>query len=186
MPLDRSSPGAFWEFSLAFYAVPGVADACLTLQDRNGADVNVLLYLLYAAQAGRALSPADIAAIDALARPWREAIVLPLRTARRALKATIGRFEPAATARLRDELKRVELHAERLQQQTLERLAPPGTPRASDADVADCARAHLNVYGRTLGSLDAAAANDILDAFGRRQAASGHGDGGHDTIGRTN
>ncbi|MCG8546534.1 MAG: TIGR02444 family protein, partial [Alphaproteobacteria bacterium] len=39
-------PGnAFWNFSLRAYARPGVADACIRLQDRYGVDVNVLFYL---------------------------------------------------------------------------------------------------------------------------------------------
>jgi uncharacterized protein (TIGR02444 family) len=32
----------FWEFSLAFYAEPGVAPACLAMQDLEGVDVNLV------------------------------------------------------------------------------------------------------------------------------------------------
>jgi uncharacterized protein (TIGR02444 family) len=37
---------AFWRFSLALYARPGVAAALLGLQDRAGRDVNLVLYTL--------------------------------------------------------------------------------------------------------------------------------------------
>jgi uncharacterized protein (TIGR02444 family) len=36
----------FWRFSLDLYGRPGVAPACLALQDEAGADVNLVLYLL--------------------------------------------------------------------------------------------------------------------------------------------
>ena len=34
----------FWRFALGFYARPGVAPACLELQDRHGKDVLIALY----------------------------------------------------------------------------------------------------------------------------------------------
>ena len=42
--IDTQEPAgeAFWRFSLAFYAVPGVAGALIALQDRDGLDVNLL------------------------------------------------------------------------------------------------------------------------------------------------
>ena len=41
-----NSTASFWDFSVGTYRRPGVADACLSLQDRYGLDVNVLLLLL--------------------------------------------------------------------------------------------------------------------------------------------
>jgi uncharacterized protein (TIGR02444 family) len=38
---------AFWRFSLAFYERPGVADALIALQDREGFDVNLVLFALW-------------------------------------------------------------------------------------------------------------------------------------------
>ena len=47
-PIDAQlSPGAFWEFSLAFYAREPVGAACLSLQDRRGADVILLPEIPY-------------------------------------------------------------------------------------------------------------------------------------------
>src|SRR4051794_40049185 len=43
----REEGAAFWRFSLALYARPGVADALIALQDRAGLDVNVILFGLW-------------------------------------------------------------------------------------------------------------------------------------------
>ena len=64
MPAERPAVPSFWDFSLAFYAMPGVADACLQLQDGCGADVNVLLFLLYRARDGYMLSAAEVPAAE--------------------------------------------------------------------------------------------------------------------------
>jgi uncharacterized protein (TIGR02444 family) len=152
MPAKRRAASGFWDFSLAFYARPGVAEACLELQESCGADVNVLLYLLYLARSGRLLAAADVEHIDALAAPWRQAVVIPLRNVRRALKMPVGAFHPSATAALRTEVKRNELAAERVQQETLERLAPGDATGTPCADPIACARVHLQLYGDRIGA----------------------------------
>jgi uncharacterized protein (TIGR02444 family) len=42
----------FWEFALARYARPGVAQCCVALQDEHGANVMLLLYCAWRAQGG--------------------------------------------------------------------------------------------------------------------------------------
>lgn len=37
---------SFWQFSSRHYSLPGVAPACLELQDNHGANINLLLFLL--------------------------------------------------------------------------------------------------------------------------------------------
>lgn len=179
MTTDRTTAG-FWDFSLAFYALPGVAEDCLELQDRGGLDVNVLLYLLHVARHGRRLGADDVARIEALTAPWREAVVVPLRGVRRVLKGRIGVFEPQASARLRSEVKRIELAAERQQQETLEQLAAPQSLGTPCDDALACARTHLELYGRGLDRSLAETTERILARFaafsaqGARQV-NGHG-----------
>jgi uncharacterized protein (TIGR02444 family) len=48
-----SEDEAFWCFSLAFYERPGVADALIALQDRDGFDVNLVLFALWLGISGR-------------------------------------------------------------------------------------------------------------------------------------
>ena len=47
---------ALWAFSLQAYARPGAAPACLRCQDEAGADVNIVLFLLWHAARGRAVA----------------------------------------------------------------------------------------------------------------------------------
>jgi uncharacterized protein (TIGR02444 family) len=165
MPAERTAVQSFWDFSLAFYAMPGVADACLALQDGCGADVNVLLFLLYRAHEGHMLSAAEVRHIETLAAPWRQAVVVPLRTLRRTLKAPVGAFQPEVTAALRTEVKRIELAAERVQQETLERLAALEAPDSAGADPTACARLHLQHYGDCIGALASNPTEHILTQF---------------------
>ena len=111
--MERLS-GDIWAFAQALYARPGFADAALHVQDRHGGDVCLLIAMFWHAARGNCPGPADVATLDLAAAPWREAVIRPLRTARRAMKAV-----PAAEA-LRSQVKGMELEAERT---LLERLA---------------------------------------------------------------
>ena len=84
---DETAGEAFWRFSLALYARPGVADALIALQDRAGGDVNLILYALWlGATQGMRLDPAGLATARAATAPLNAAIVMPLRRLRRRLK----------------------------------------------------------------------------------------------------
>jgi uncharacterized protein (TIGR02444 family) len=75
-----------WGFVTRLYAAPGVGPACLDLQERHGVNVTFMLFCLWRGAAdGRALS-SHMRALAATARDWHEAVVLPVRTARRKLK----------------------------------------------------------------------------------------------------
>jgi uncharacterized protein (TIGR02444 family) len=119
-----SDASPFWRFSLGVYRRPGVPDACLALQDEGGADVNVVLFLLWLAMRGRATSPSDIDEILECVEPWRRRVVAPLREARRASKTPPRGFDAAAVSAFRNTVKRVELESERLQQDALFRWRP--------------------------------------------------------------
>lgn len=165
MPRARDKAGSFWDFSVAFYAQPGVATALLHLQDACDADVNVMLLLLHLARAGRRLDPADVARIDAVAAPWRSGVVVPLRGVRRRLKVPVGVVEPTASAGLRCAVQRIELAAEKLQQQTLESLFPAGAIGSAASDPVACARANLVAYGDCVGRLERKALATVLERF---------------------
>ncbi len=156
---------AFWQFSLAFYARPQVADACLELQDCAGIDVNVMLYLLFLATQNRELSSDDVARIDATIAGWREQVVLPLRNVRRALKPGIPPCDRTDTDELRSAVKRIELDAERIEQETIERLAAAESTGHVATSRLDAARANLATYSEFLGALPAAPLMTLLDAF---------------------
>ena len=161
----ENQPSPFWRFSLAFYARPPVAAACLELQDHAGIDVNLLLYLLFLATRGRQVSRDDVARIDAGIAPWREQVVLPLRSVRRQLKPGIPPCDKTASDLLRSAVKRAELDAERIEQETIERLAPVDTVGHATASRLDAARANLAAYGAFIGALPAAPLATLLDAL---------------------
>ncbi|MCC6534284.1 MAG: TIGR02444 family protein [Burkholderiales bacterium] len=166
------NPSPLWEFSLAFYAAPGVAEACLRLQDAHGVDVNVLLYVLFLGRRGRRLDGPALDRIEALAKPWRDAVVRPLRSVRRALKTPLGGVEPALSANLRSEVKRIELDAEHLQQLTLEGLAPASTLGSAHADPAACVRDNLALYAARHGVFPAELVERLLRHCGPASASA--------------
>lgn len=145
-------PSPFWAFSLRFYASPGVAEACLELQDRGGADINVLFFVIYLSLQGKLLDPETLARMDGAASAWRQHAVLPLRGVRRYLKAPPEAAQSAATAALRSEVKRVELEAERLQQLMLESLFPVDATGGHDLP-ANALPRNLEQYARFVGTL---------------------------------
>lgn len=108
---------SLWDFSVAFYARPGLAELCLRLQDERGADVCLLLAALWLERRRVDVAAARVAALRDLAGPWQRTVTLPLRRLRRAWKAPAA--DDPALAELRRQLAELELQAERL---LLERL----------------------------------------------------------------
>lgn len=144
----------FWDFSQAVYRRPGVPAACLDLQDRRGADVNVLLLAAWAGAAcGVRLAAAELARLDAAVSPWREEVVRPLRAVRRRAKGE----DDGLYARL----KATELEAERIQQDRLHALSglAPGTPGGRDLVLAN-----LRLALPPRGPADEAALTVLADA----------------------
>jgi uncharacterized protein (TIGR02444 family) len=115
----------FWDWALAAYAGPGVARACLELQDRHGQCIPYLLWAAWAAAEGRPLTIDQLSAGAALAARWDDAVGQPLRQARRALKPVMPGVEDAPREALRTQAKALELMAEQTLMQALEALAPP-------------------------------------------------------------
>jgi uncharacterized protein (TIGR02444 family) len=156
-----------WKFSLAVYGAPGVSAACLDLQERRGADVNLVLYAGFVGASGRGrLSAAALAACQALVAPWSRTVVQPLRGVRRALKGGLDGLPGEPAAALRRAVQAAELEAERIEQMALAaRLGDAGD--SSDAAVrrAD-ALANMAAYLAGLPAPDAAADAAALAVIG--------------------
>jgi uncharacterized protein (TIGR02444 family) len=143
----KSSLGSpFWRFSLAFYRQPNVADACIALQEEAGVDVNLLLFLLWHATLGQALSAAEVEALEGRIAPWREATVIPLRAVRRALKSPPQLVAGATAELFRTKIKAVELEAERLQQEAMFELASSSPLGRKAPSPQDAARGNIAAY----------------------------------------
>jgi uncharacterized protein (TIGR02444 family) len=105
----------FWQFSLAFYERPGVAEALIALQDRRGLDVNLILFALWHGVSGRGrLDRAALVAADRAVAAIRE-VAAALRALRRHLKPELA----ADIERLRNQIEEAELEAEKLAQRRL-------------------------------------------------------------------
>src|SRR5215475_4261104 len=94
-----------WPFALATYKTAGVADACLALQDRFGADVNLLLFAAWAGSLGFRLTADEAAKARDLVSPWHDEIVKPLRAIRKRMKSGPAPGPNAETEALRNKLK---------------------------------------------------------------------------------
>jgi uncharacterized protein (TIGR02444 family) len=113
----------FWTFSLAVYGREPVQQECLTLQDRFGMDVNLVLLCAFAgAIHGAVLPERNMEEAIAAVGPWHQQVVRNLRETRRALKPFLTTSPPVSTpiANLRAQVKTQELEAERIEQQILE------------------------------------------------------------------
>lgn len=170
---DAAVPSPFWRFSLAVYADPEVAKACIALQDGAGADVNVLLYMLWAASRGRRLCIDDVRGIVAAVEDWRTGVVVPLRTARRSLRSPPSSIDAKGAAALRLQIKKLELEAERLQQEALAGHRAVDALGRAEPSAGAAAAANVEAYGRLLGKEFSSAAVETLLAGLRQQVRGG-------------
>lgn len=110
---------SLWSWCLEAYAQPGVAEACLALQDDHGQNVPFLLWAVWA-------EGPPAAALDEAVRTtriWQAEVLDPIRQVRRGLKSETLPVPAAAREALRDDIKSAELHAERVLLEAFEALA---------------------------------------------------------------
>lgn len=120
-----------WPWVLTAYAAPGVATACLELQDTAGQNVPLLLWTAWSAATGRTLDEETREAACDIARVWEETTIAPLRAVRRTLKARAVDMDDEDREAIRSQVKAMELDAERRLLLALEALntVPSGLPR---------------------------------------------------------
>jgi uncharacterized protein (TIGR02444 family) len=152
---------AFWDFSLALYAKPGVAPACLALQERHGIDVNALMFCVWLADSGRGPVPrAELDAAFAAVATWHAQVVRTLRPLRQRLKFGFDPVEPELVRALRARIQKIEIDAEHVEQLTLAASAAaraPAQPNLAASERAAHAAQHTAVYfAHIAGKRDAA------------------------------
>ncbi|MVV49267.1 TIGR02444 family protein [Pseudomonas sp. PB120] len=109
-----------WSFSITAYSRPGVERACLDLQ-AGGANVCLLLCGLWLGERGVTCNEHRLQLLRDIAGPWDADVVQPLRALRLQWKAAAS--EDAGLNDLREEVKSLEIEAERHLLLRLERLA---------------------------------------------------------------
>ena len=115
----------FWDFSVRTYRTQGVADACLSLQNDYGADVNMLLYCCWVGVYVGQFDDELFEKASHFSSDWASHVVIPLRSARTWMKHEGCHAEPIQTdtcMSLREKIKSVEFDSEKLQQEVLESL----------------------------------------------------------------
>jgi uncharacterized protein (TIGR02444 family) len=108
--------GPQWAFAVDLYRRPAVAAACLLLQDAIGADISLLLFVMFAAEIHRTgLERADLENLDNAIAAWRREVIRPLRTIRRRMKTGPEPAPAAATEALLQQIKVAEIRAEQIE-----------------------------------------------------------------------
>ena len=109
---------ATWDWMLRVYARPGAPEACLRLQDDHGQNTSYLLWAIYAGVDDQDL----LAKAAAVARAWDDSALIRLREVRRALKLPAPPIGDGPREALREQVKALELSAERLLIETLDAM----------------------------------------------------------------
>ena len=137
----------FWRFSLAVHSAPGVDAECLALQDQSGIDVDVLLFCVWVGAQGILLTDDNMAAIEALVRPWRDTAIAPLRAARRGIKI-LPQAADDDVAALRKDVAALELRAEQIEHAMLHQLVPT-LDSATGTAAEEAMRRNVSALGRS-------------------------------------
>lgn len=113
-----------WAFAVALYARRDVSAQCISLQDDFGLDVPLALFSIWAGRRG-GLARADAIRAGEVSAAWRNRVVAPVRSARRAMKGAAAAFgcDHDALESLRADVKRLELAAEKAQLSALSHVA---------------------------------------------------------------
>jgi uncharacterized protein (TIGR02444 family) len=173
---DDSDGDAFWRFSLALYARPGVAGALIRLQDEAARDVNVILFGLWlGVRQGRLLAAGELADAEAAIAPIVASAVAPLRRLRRELKArvTLDPDPDPDIEALRRRIAGLEIAAERRVQYRLAAHASRISGATPEEDRLAAAEANLALYlGAAAPSPEAGVLRRALAALTRRAERS--------------
>ncbi len=103
-----------WDFALAFYAQPQIAEICVHLQDSYKVNVCLLIGLRWLDESGKHLSDAQFADLQTYIQVWTQQVVEPLRSLRRLLKQPVAAYPQDETqAQIRISIKQAELLAEK-------------------------------------------------------------------------
>jgi uncharacterized protein (TIGR02444 family) len=103
-------PTDLWNFAITLYARPDAESACLQLQ-ASGANVCLLLTALWLESRQVPYSATRGAALQALAGPWHEEVIKPLRQLRQDWRTEAQHNQQLGL--LREQVKALELQAEK-------------------------------------------------------------------------
>ena len=148
--MTDSEDTPLWLFSLKFYSYQGFRESLLAFQDFSGANVNIVLYLLWLASHRRAISLNEVEKIISSTKSWNEEIVQPLRRIRQNLKKNVDGLFSEDILSLREKVKTLELGAEKIEQRTLFNAYEIQFLGSLGTEIEAIARANLETYEQLL------------------------------------
>ena len=113
------SENSFWDYSLAHYAQPGVAQCCLEYQDQHNANINLLLFCCWLGSCGIQIEPEELEQAKLHISPWDREVVEPLRKVRRFIATSPLLQSASFPCELIGSLQQAELMAEQAVQNDL-------------------------------------------------------------------
>ena len=147
--------------------VAGLIQAYL-LVERPATDSDALFVVAKGPNRGRALTPADLDAVVAVAEPWQAEVVVPLRALRRRLKGGFPPLPPERVEAYRKGFSDLEIEGEHIAQEAMERAMdslPKAAPARSDAALAAAnLRAYFGHQQKEIGTVESKALTTILQA----------------------
>lgn len=146
----------FWAYSLALYCRQTVASACLALQERRGADVNLLLAICWLATKGYVVKAEALGAAEVAVAPWNTTILQPLRQVRRRLPTDFPETAQADRQSIKHGILSVELECERVAQRKIVAALEPLMADLDGAPARDLAAASFSLYLAQLATPDVA------------------------------
>jgi len=144
---NQSQTREFWEFTLESYPRDGVQASVIALQDRFGADVNVLFWCCYIGSVGGGrLTADDFSHADVALGPWRRDVTVRLREIRDHIKNTETLWGIPGAPDVRGKVLGAEIESERIAQGILEGLRPAGPETLTATESLSDAGANLSAY----------------------------------------
>ena len=136
----------FWQYSLAHYGRPEVAECCLSYQDNHGANVNLLLFCCWLGCCGQRVEPEQLEQARSLIEEWDLHAVQKIRSIRRFFTSS-----QQASSEIVESLRRAELMAEQIVQNTLYNWWLEKGPYSSNEPGTVLQATNLNSYLVTQG-----------------------------------
>ena len=140
----------FWTFSLDFYGKQNVAKACLSLQDRRDADVNLLLLAAYLANKGHLLDDTHLSIADGMTAGWRAAVLQQLRQVRRRLPKFAEEVPEEDRKNVKEKILEAELAAEQVAHRLIFKRLDDAPMPTDGGSVKERAERNLKLYMRRL------------------------------------
>jgi uncharacterized protein (TIGR02444 family) len=140
----------FWTFSLDFYGKQNVAKACLSLQDRRDADVNLLLLSAYLASKGHVLDDTHLSIADGMTAGWRAAVLQQLRQVRRRLPKFAEEVPEEDRKNVKEKILEAELAAEQVAHRLIFKRLDDAPMPTDGGSARERAEKNLKLYMRRL------------------------------------